>query len=71
MVGQAVQHALFDPAGEGVVILGGLVGLGMGMLGLRGFARRIERDGRYEARIVERLVPASAHVWPIRSGAGD
>ena len=71
ILGQEIQYALFDPAGEGIVVLGGLLGFGLGVLGLRAFARRVERDDRYEPRIVERLVPSAAPVWPIRHGTPD
>ena len=71
LIGQQIQKAAFDPAAEGVVVFGALVGLGTGMFALRGFARQVERDGRYEPRIIERLDATTAAIWPIRTGRSE
>ncbi|MGA7801176.1 MAG: SoxR reducing system RseC family protein [Gammaproteobacteria bacterium] len=48
----AVQLGLADV--EGTTVLAGLAGLGVGLLWLRGFGRRIQRDGRYQPVILRR-----------------
>ncbi len=65
LLGDFLQPVLADPEGEGLVILMGFAGLALGCLGLRRFSRALASDDRYNARIIERLRPASPITWTV------
>lgn len=52
----------FGWSGDGATALGGIFGLGLGLLWVRGFSRRILHDARYQPVILRRITPVHSAV---------
>jgi len=60
LIGESLQPYLSTADGEGFSILGGLVGLVLAIIAIKRYSKRMARDSRYQARMVELIRAAGA-----------
>ncbi len=65
LIGESLQPHVMSAEGEGASILGGLVGLGLAVMGLRRYSRHMSADPRYQAHMVELTRAAGFSQWTI------